>query len=147
MEAVPRKCQNRHMSSQWPPPGHSGAYRAEINLEGAPSTVFDLSVPRAREQFDLSTVRLDRHGGASEADLEFRGRLYSAIGAITVAGGHVETAMKRLVLHLKGERSSRFSLVDKTWSDLHKMLVAESRKSTPIGQELAEILNGASKNS
>lgn len=34
-------------------------------------------------------------------DRLFRTRLNAQIGAVTVAGGHVETAMKRLLLLLK----------------------------------------------
>jgi len=119
-----------------PPPGHSFSYRVDVNLDGRPPFSFDLTTPGAREKFDLSTVRVGRHGGVSEADEGFRRKLYGLIGAITVAGGHVEASMKRLLLLLKGEQGG-FSLVDKTWSDLFKMLLSESRRQG--GERRAEL--------
>lgn len=134
------------MSSQWPPEGHNFSYRVEIQLDDHPNFHFDMTLPAMDGgSFDTSTVRLGRHGGANEADLAFRARLYSAVGAIAVAGGHVETAMKRLALHLKGE-SSRFSVVDKTWSDLHKILTAEGNRQTSLGVALKRDLKWAEEN-
>lgn len=40
--------------------------------------------------------------------------------------------MKRLILALQDNRTRRFGLVDKTWSDLHRILMNESRKSDTI---------------
>ncbi|MEU8870239.1 hypothetical protein AB0D24_03590 [Streptomyces javensis] len=134
------------MSDKYSPSGQVSTYKMDVDLDNGYTTSWDLSLPPAREQFDISTVRLGRHGGETESDQIFRSRLYSAVGAITVAGGHVETAMKRLVLHLRGERSSRFSLVDKTWSDLHKMLVVESGKAGPVSAELAKTLKWGERN-
>lgn len=52
-------------------------------------------------------------------------RLYRGnAGQRLIAGGHVETAMKRLRLLLR-EESGEFSLVDMTWTDLHRALAAE----------------------
>lgn len=79
----------------------------------------------------------------SEADEEFRRKLYGLIGAITVAAGHVEASMKRLLLLLKGEQGG-FSLVDKTWSDLFTMLLSESgRQGAGPRAELKKILERA----
>ena len=50
------------------------------------------------------------------------------MGSITVASGHVEAAMKRLILTLQDHRTRQFSLVDKTWTDLHKVLAKECQK-------------------
>ncbi|MFD9327752.1 hypothetical protein [Streptomyces sp. NPDC060065] len=127
------------MSNDWPPPGHAFYYRMETQLDGGPSFSMDITTPKTRAKVDISTFRLSRQGGPNEADLAFRERLYSLIGAIVVAGGHVEAAMKRLVLFLKDEEGG-FSLVDKTWSDLHKMLAMQSRRSIPQAASLAEAL-------
>jgi hypothetical protein len=112
------------MSEQWPVPGHSFWYTTEIVLDDGYRLTFDLTLPKAIPELNLTTVRLGRHGGESNADRMFQQRLYVRIGAVAVAGGHVETAMKRLLLLLKGE-AGQFSLVDKTWSELHKALSQE----------------------
>ncbi|WP_202279334.1 hypothetical protein [Streptomyces sp. M2CJ-2] len=127
------------MSDDWPPPGHAFSHRMETRLDGGPSFTMDITAPSARPDVDVSTFRLGRHGGPDEGDLAFRERLYGLIGAIVVAGGHVEAAMKRLVLLLRDDQNG-FSVVDKTWSDLHKMLVAQSRRSIPRAAALAETL-------
>jgi hypothetical protein len=113
------------MTYQWPQPGHSSWYSTTENLDGHPPLTYDLSIPSAMSTFDLSTLRVGRHGGPTAEDEAFRQELFRRVGAITVAGGHIETAMKRLVLLLT-ETEGRFSLVDKTWTDLHNALVAES---------------------
>jgi hypothetical protein len=111
----------------------------DVNLDGGASFSMDITAPSARESANLATFRVSRHGGASEADLAFRDRLYRVIGAIVVAAGHVEAAMKRLILLLKDEQGG-FSLVDKTWSDLHKLLLTQSRRSIPLATALTEVL-------
>lgn len=112
------------MTEQWPAPGHSFWYKTEIKLDSGYCLAFDLTLPNDVSEFHLSTVRLGRHGGVTDSDRIFRTHLYEQIGAGAVAGGHVETAMKRLLLLLKGD-GGHFSLVDKTWTDLHKALAAE----------------------
>jgi hypothetical protein len=109
------------------------------HLDGGPAFSMDVALPSARSEVDISTFRLSRHGGPDEADLAFRERLYRLIGAIVVAGGHVEASMKRLILLLKGDQSG-FSVVDKTWTDLHKMLLTQSRRSISQASALAAIL-------
>jgi hypothetical protein len=129
------------MTEQWPVPGHRFWYKANIRLENGYELHFDLSLPGALSSFDLSTLRLGRHGGMTNADRLFRARLNARIGAVTVAGGHVETAMKRLLLLLR-EESGGFLQVDMTWTDLHKALAAECE--TPDldqrGTRLARVL-------
>jgi hypothetical protein len=113
------------MTDQWPVPGHKFWYKTEIKLDNGYEVSFDLTVPGVRESVDLSTVRLGRHGGPTGQDQLFRARLYERIGAVTAAGGHVETAMKRLILLLRSEQRG-FSVVDWTWTDLHKALAEEA---------------------
>jgi hypothetical protein len=113
------------MTYEWPQPGHSTWYSTTENLDGYPPLTYDLSLPSSMSTFDLSTVRVGRHGGPTDEDEVFRRGLFQLVGAITVAGGHVETAMKRLLL-LMTETEGRFSLVDKTWTDLHNALVAQA---------------------
>jgi hypothetical protein len=114
------------MANQWPVRGHKFWYKTTIRMENGYQLDFDLTLPSALSRFDLSTVRLGRHGGATGADQFFRARLNARIGAVTVAGGHAETAMKRLLLLLR-EESGGFSLVDMTWTDLQRALMAECK--------------------
>jgi hypothetical protein len=91
------------MNEQWPVAGHSFWYKTEIVLENGHRLTFDLTLPKAIPDLNVSTARVGRHGGETNGDRIFRQRLYTRIGAVAVAGGHVETAMKRLLLLLKGE--------------------------------------------
>jgi hypothetical protein len=112
------------VTEHWPVEGHFFWYKTEIQLDNGYHLKFDLTVPGAVPELSLSTVRIGRHGGDSPGDLKFRQILFPKIGAITVAGGHVETAMKRLLILLTGE-SGKFSTVDKNWSELHGALSDE----------------------
>lgn len=117
------------MAEQWPVQGHSFWYKTEIRLDNGYNLCFDLTAPGAVPELNLSTVRLGRHGGDSPGDLQFRELLFSKIGAITVAGGHVETALKRLLILLKGE-DGKFSSVDENCTELHKALSDECSGSS-----------------
>lgn len=114
---------------QWPRPGHVFAYKTKIAYEGFEPFEFELSVTSGAEQMDLSSVMVGRIGGHASADIALRQELYFLIGSITVASGHIEAAMKRLILTLQGHRTRQFSLVDKTWTDLQKILTKESQKA------------------
>jgi hypothetical protein len=100
-----------------------------------------MSVEPTRAKVDLSTLRVIRDGGPTDADREFRAELFRRIGAVTVSASAVEAAMKRLVLVLKEERVAGFSVVDRTWSDLHKMLRDECTGADARRLELAKILD------
>lgn len=116
------------MNEDWPMPGHKFWYRTQIKLDSGRRLAFDMTIPNALDSWDLSTLRIGRHGGVSTDDALFRSRLYERIGGVTVAGGQVETAMKRLVLLLRGQ-SGQFSVVDWKWTDLHEALVSESQRT------------------
>jgi hypothetical protein len=91
----------------------------------------------------MSTVRIGRHGGPNQDDLRFRVELNERIGRITVAAGHAEMAMKRLLLVLRRPSKARFSTVDETWSTLHKKLVVQCDRSDQRRLELANTLRWA----
>jgi len=140
-----RPCDNLPMTEQWPPPGHRFSYKKEVNLPNGCHMSFDLTLPSATPNVHLSTVRLGRHGGETNADRLFQQRLYARIGAITVAGGHVETAMKRLLLLLRGQ--SQFSdVADKSWSQLHRCLQSERADADARRKRLRRVLEWGEKN-
>ncbi len=133
------------MTEQWPPPGHTFTYKTEIELANGYKTSFDVTLPSAAPNVNLATFRLGRHGGESNADRLFQQRLYTRIGAITVASGHVETAMKRLLLLLRGQ--SQFSdVADKTWSQLHRCLQSERTDADARRKRLRHVLQWGEKN-
>jgi hypothetical protein len=128
----------------WPPPGHSFSYRAEIQLDGGPTTVFDTTLPSGIGEVDIATLRFGRHGGPTPADHTFRRKLYEAVGNVTVAGAHVEAALKRALLNLSGT-GSRFDLADFQWADLEKKLRGMCDGSTPERVRLEHVLGWAAK--
>lgn len=130
----------------WPPAGFSTYYEVMERLDRRSDLSYDLVLPGTFSKVDLSTQRIGRHGGANEEDLQFRTELYARVGAIAVAGGHVETAMKRLLLVLTAPDEARFSTVDKTWTRLHADLRAQCDGTDERRQRLADALDWAEAN-
>lgn len=144
--AKPRLASTRMDSDQWPPPGHAFTYVMTVDLEN-PKLQYtaEVSVPgeRGAGGVDLATMRWDRLGGPSPADVAFRSRLYEAIGAVTVAGGHVEAAMKRVILTAE-KREEQFADVDLTWTDLSRRLERIVGDDGDFAAALGELLQWAS---
>lgn len=108
---------------RWKPDGFSQYYR--IRYEPAdpndPVGSFEVSmtVPD-REIAEFATARIERIGGMTESDRRFRTDLYYWVGQIAVISGHIETAMKRILLI--ADPSAQFREVDEVWSTLEKKL-------------------------
>ncbi len=120
---------------EWPPAGHSLTYDTVVKLDHLDEPIrFSLTVPRTTETVDIATAIVGRIGGPSREDLARRERIYAAVGAAVVAAGRVEAAMKRLVIVLQENRTGTFHDVDKTWSELEKLLDAELAKPDPGGR-------------
>ena len=132
------------MTKDWPPPGHRFSYRVDEALDNGYRISYDLSLPSGAGAVDLATVRVGRHGGDSPEDLTFREELYQSVGSITVAGGHVEAAMKRLLLLLI-DAETDFSLVDYQWYELETKLRAQCDGSDERRRRLLRILDGANR--
>jgi len=119
-------------------------YEVHEQFDGYDLT-FTLSLPSALPNLDIATVRVDRDGGATPADQQFRNELFTRIGAVTAAAAAVETGMKRLLLLLAGESGS-FSRVDLTWTDLHKGLVDACTGADDRRLALADVLAWGDEN-
>ncbi len=132
------------MSEDWPPPGHAFSYRVDENLDNGGGISYDLSLPRRGSTVDLATVRVGRHGGDTPEDMAFREELFRAVGSITVAGGHVEAAMKRLLL-LITDAKTVFTLVDYQWLDLEKKLRAQCNDRDDQRRRLLRLLDWADR--
>jgi len=129
-----------------PVPGHAGWYRVHTKLDNGYEVTYDLTLPGWMPGWNISTARLGRRDGETAADKMFRQRLYTRIGAVAVAGGHAETAMKRLLLVLRGTTSD-FIQVEKPWSTLLKELAKEGAVETDTRRKrLKRVLDWAEKN-
>jgi hypothetical protein len=129
------------MLDEWPPQGMTSWYSVVEKIDGQPERTYNLTIPSTFSEADLSTVRIGRHGGPNDGDREFRCDLYERVGAVVVASGHVETAMKRLVLLLEEAPEAQFSLVDKNWTDLHRRLRGLADSTTVRRAELGNVLD------
>jgi hypothetical protein len=67
-----------------PVPGCEGQ-TVQIKLDNGYEVAYDLTVPGSMPEWDISTARLGRRGGDTAADQMFRQRLYTRVGAVTVA--------------------------------------------------------------
>ncbi|MEE6295713.1 hypothetical protein [Georgenia wangjunii] len=133
------------MSTPWPPPGHAFVYQVREDLEGRRGAEYELSLPSSVKELSLSTMQIEgRIGGDTPADLMFREELFRWVGSVTVAGGHIEAAMKRLLLILTGI-GSRFRLVDYQWAELEKRLRKECDGSDERRRRLEEVLDWAER--
>lgn len=92
----------------------------------------------------MGTWIFRRDDGDTPDDLVFREDLYRLVGSITVAGGHIEAALKRhlLVLTSAGED---FRLVDYSWSELEKKLRKECDSTMPRQKSLRRLIDAAQK--
>jgi hypothetical protein len=128
------------MDENWPPPGHLFTSQVTVALEGQPPHTFELTTPGAVTEVDIAAVRIRRLGGPTSRDEAFRADLYRHLGALVVAGGHAEAAMKRVVI-VSQERSGDFVEVDWNWTDLEKALnrvaAGDSALAAPLGQVLS----------
>lgn len=114
---------------------HNFYYRVTENLGAVPGTPYQLTVPRNMSPVEMATVRVGRRGGPTSSDLAFRDKLFHMVGSITVAAGHIEAAMKRLLLVLEGEETV-FSLADYQWAELHSRLRKACEGPGERGREL-----------
>ena len=113
-------------------------YRVRFDLEGFPNYEYLISLGNTEDNnVNVGTLTVGRIGGPSDRDREQQDRIFHAVGRATVASGHIEAGMKRLVIVLR-HLKNQFSLVDKTWTDLERILEKESERVI-AGDEHAEL--------
>lgn len=123
----------------WAPPGTDNWYRMKIDQapgNGRQSLEASMVVP-ARDAWELGEARLSRIGGRAPEDLLFRNQLYMRVGSAAVAGGRIEAAMKRLILHLTDELEPKFAAVDVPWKKLDSKLRHEA---SALGERAADVV-------
>ena len=93
------------------------------------------------EQCDLSTFRVKRSGGATPGDRQYRQNMFVLAGAMTIAAGHIEAEMKRIILVAEESESAGFADVPSTWSGLVDRLTAIADGDGVLAEPLRVILN------
>ncbi|WP_344255701.1 hypothetical protein [Mycolicibacterium llatzerense] len=84
-----------------------------------------------------------------QADRLHQVRLFHAVGSVTVAGGHVEMAMKRVLVTLRDGKNSDLAAADvpADWSALEdKLTKAAKPQETPLQKAVFELLTRAGVN-
>ena len=103
------------MVEGWPPKGHGMWYTVQIDMDGHQPIEYEMTV--VAKNVNIAGLPVHRDGGPDAADEELRVDLRDAVGAMAIAGGHAEAAMKRLILVCE-EGEHLFDAVDFTWTEL-----------------------------
>jgi len=104
---------------------------------------YDLHLPSGFSKIHLATARVEREGGDTKADWEFRSTLYYLIGAGVVKAGQIEDAMKRLLTLISGGKVADFAGLDATWTALHNTLKKRASRDGPPGNTVSVALEWA----
>ncbi|MDC7120584.1 hypothetical protein OMK64_03440 [Cellulomonas fimi] len=129
------------------PTDESITYSAEERIGDGPRLVYELTLPPGKAAVELTAPIVERQGGASAADAQYRERLYAAVGRITVAGGQVEASLKRSLILLSPERGAAFVDVDLEWFRLEAAIreAVDSAESV-LGRRVVRLLDLAARN-
>jgi hypothetical protein len=132
----------------WAPPGADSWYVMKIDHapnSGRQSIEASLVVPGV-DAWELGEARLSRIGGRAPRDLIFRNQLYMRIGSAAVAGGRIEAAMKRLILHMSGTLEPAFSDADDPWKTLDRKLRNAAKALGERGADVITVLDWGQAN-
>jgi hypothetical protein len=119
-------------------------YTVTEDLEGFSPLTYEITVPGSMTVLDISTLRVARDGGPTEGDQQYRAELFSLVGSVTVAGGQIEAALKRLLLVLRGA-DTVFALADLEWGRLHTQLADLCDGSDERRAKLQSLLSDAER--
>lgn len=100
------------------------------------------------QELDLASLRPVRVVGHNyaKADRKHQRRLFLAVGAVTVAGGHVEMALRKVLVALTGGENKDLASKDvpADWNVLHKKISKLCEiDASELAQRVAEYLNAA----
>jgi len=120
-----------------------------------PNVLLDFTLvrpPTAGANLDIPSLRPLRAVGRVDhsADALHQVRLFNAVGAVTVAGGHVEMAMRKVFVSLRGgvNRDLAGEDIPAEWSRLHEALLKLCESSTnDIATKLKALLDEAEADS
>lgn len=111
-------------------------------IDGSLPFAYYLEVPTGFSHVELSTLRVSRRREVTSSDIEYRETVFSLIGSITAAGGHIEASMKRLLLLLR-ENEPFFEQADYQWQELENRLRKECGGTEDRRVRLRETLDWA----
>lgn len=113
----------------------------QFELDGFPAYQGVLTnTAGALNGYHMSGVRMTRLGGPHPADPAMQKALFTLLGAITLASGHVELEMKRILLTANAVPESGFSDVDYTWKGLEDRLAKVATNGGPLAEALRPVL-------
>ncbi|EHB55133.1 hypothetical protein MycrhDRAFT_2327 [Mycolicibacterium rhodesiae JS60] len=97
---------------------------------------------------DLASLRPVRVAGHEHAvaDRRHRRRLFQAVGAVTVAGGHVEMALRKVLVSLTGGQNEDLAGKDVSldWSKLHAKIEKHCKRDpSELAQRVDQLLKAA----
>lgn len=100
------------------------------------------------QRLDLASLRPVRVAGHDNAiaDCRHRRRLFQAVGAVTVAGGHVEMALRKVLVSLTGGQNEDLGGKDVSldWSKLHTKIEDHcKRDASELAQRVDQLLKTA----
>lgn len=110
-------------------------YSVSENLDGGRSITYTLVIPPASaEETELANALVERDGGPTVADLEYRDQLSRMVGSVALAGGQVEFALKRVLVALSPNHEN-FEDADLEWAALEGQVrrLADAGKSIDAG--------------
>ncbi|MFE5700005.1 hypothetical protein [Rhodococcus koreensis] len=110
------------------PPGDSPGYgilcvREEMEEPLLPPVEYVLTVPDGTQEMRLDIARPRRVGGHTPGDVKFQRNLFTMIGGIAVAAGHVEMAMKQLYVSVANSEFDLKSVGGDMWQQLEEKLL------------------------
>jgi hypothetical protein len=120
-----------------------------VRVENATRVLSDYTFvrPPGTDDVDLASLRPFRVQGNSDRRIDklHQVRLFHAVGSVAVAGGHVEMAMKRVLVTLRGGRNKDLAgpEVPAEWSSLQAKLEKASKpRRTDLQVAVAELFSG-----
>jgi hypothetical protein len=132
----------------WAPPGAKAWHAMRIDEtpgNGRQSIEASLTVPGAAT-WELGEARISRIGGPAPRDVAFRNALYARVGAAAVAGGRIEAAMKRLILHMSGTLEPAFANTEHPWKTLEKKVRSAAMAVGEGAEDVIRLLDWAEEN-
>lgn len=131
-------------------PGKSVPFNMQHGEGKSRGATFTLVPPVSDDdqQLDLASLRPVRVAGHkyTDEDSKHQRRLFLAVGAVTVAAGHVEMALKKVLVSLTGgeNRDLASKNVPADWNELHTK-ISKLCKNNPsdLAQRVAEQLDAA----
>lgn len=111
-----------------------------------PPVEYVMTIPTGTERMGIGILRPRRVDGPTAADRAFQRSLFMVIGGITVAAGHVEMAMKQLIVKLTASDFDLGPVGGDMWQQLEEKLLKLCDGSTTQLRELKSVIEQSKGN-